>query len=225
MKPTAEHAKLAGLLQPGQRQRQNPRRLSAGQRHGPADLRSVAGAIQGSGRDDHTIRNTGGTDHLSFDAVGLPGFQFIQDPLEYSTRTHHSNMDVYDHIQPGDLMQASAIMASFVYNTATGPRCCRASRCRSLSGQREPCRTFRTPRPAASRWRWTAMCPKATAPFRPRSSCMEAASARATSRPACRRARCAHGGRLRLVHDQLSYGSAVPVSGARSRMSRPRFAM
>ncbi len=49
---------------------------------------------------------------------GIPGFQFIQDPMEYSTRTHHSNMDVYDHIQPGDLMQASAIMASFVYNAA-----------------------------------------------------------------------------------------------------------
>ena len=65
-----------------------------------------------------TIRNTGGTDHQSFDAVGLPGFQFIQDPMEYSTRTHHSNMDVYDRIQPGDLMQASAIMASFVYNAA-----------------------------------------------------------------------------------------------------------
>jgi len=65
-----------------------------------------------------SIRKTGGTDHLSFDAVGLPGFQFVQDPVEYNTRTHHSNMDVYDHIQPGDLMQASTIMASFVYNTA-----------------------------------------------------------------------------------------------------------
>ncbi len=65
-----------------------------------------------------SIRNTGGTDHQSFDAVGLPGFQFIQDPIEYETRTHHSNMDLYDHIQPGDLMQASAIMASFVYNAA-----------------------------------------------------------------------------------------------------------
>ncbi len=65
-----------------------------------------------------TIRNTGGTDHQSFDAVGLPGFQFIQDPMDYSSRTHHSNMDVYDHVQAGDLMQASAIMASFVYNTA-----------------------------------------------------------------------------------------------------------
>ncbi len=68
-----------------------------------------------------SIRNTGGTDHLSYDAVGLPGFQFIQDPLDYETRTHHSNMDVYDRIQPGDLMQASAIIASFVYNTATRP--------------------------------------------------------------------------------------------------------
>jgi carboxypeptidase Q len=68
-----------------------------------------------------TIRNTGGTDHLSFAAVGLPGFQFIQDPMEYDTRTHHSNMDVLDRIQKGDMMQMSAIIASFVYNTATRP--------------------------------------------------------------------------------------------------------
>ncbi len=68
-----------------------------------------------------TIRNTGGTDHLSFDAVGLPGFQFIQDPMDYETRTHHSNMDVYDRIQPGDLMQAAAIIADCVYNTANRP--------------------------------------------------------------------------------------------------------
>jgi carboxypeptidase Q len=66
-----------------------------------------------------SIRNTQGTDHLSFDAVGLPGFQFVQDPIEYETRTHHSNMDVYDRIQRGDLMQISAIVASFVYNAAT----------------------------------------------------------------------------------------------------------
>ena len=70
------------------------------------------------GADTLTIRDTGGTDHLSFDAVGLPGFQFIQDPIEYSTRTHHSNMDAYDRAQPGDLMQAAAIVASFVYHTA-----------------------------------------------------------------------------------------------------------
>jgi carboxypeptidase Q len=66
-----------------------------------------------------SIRNTGGTDHLSFDAVGLPGFQFIQDPLEYMSRTHHSNMDVYDRIQKGDMMQMSAIVAAFVYDAAT----------------------------------------------------------------------------------------------------------
>jgi hypothetical protein len=65
-----------------------------------------------------TIRNTGGTDHLAFDAVGLPGFQFIQDPVDYEPRTHHSNMDLYDRALRGDLMQASAIMASFVYHTA-----------------------------------------------------------------------------------------------------------
>jgi carboxypeptidase Q len=68
-----------------------------------------------------TIRNTSGTDHLAFDAVGLPGFQFIQDPLEYMSRTHHSNMDVYDRVQPQDLMQSAAVMASFVYHTATRP--------------------------------------------------------------------------------------------------------
>jgi Zn-dependent M28 family amino/carboxypeptidase len=68
-----------------------------------------------------SIRNTGGTDHLSFDAVGIPGFQFIQDPMDYDTRTHHSNMDVYDRIQAGDLMQASAIIASFVYDAANRP--------------------------------------------------------------------------------------------------------
>ncbi|HYS04982.1 MAG TPA: M20/M25/M40 family metallo-hydrolase [Candidatus Dormibacteraeota bacterium] len=67
------------------------------------------------------IANTTDTDHVSFDAVGLPGFQFIQDPLDYETRTHHSNLDVYDHVQPSDLMQASAILASFAYNAATRP--------------------------------------------------------------------------------------------------------
>lgn len=65
-----------------------------------------------------TMRNTGGTDHLSFDAVGIPGFQLIQDPIEYETRTHHSNMDVYDRLQPEDLKQAAVIVASFVYETA-----------------------------------------------------------------------------------------------------------
>ena len=66
-----------------------------------------------------TMRTTGGTDHLSFDAVGIPGFQFIQDPIEYETRTHHSNMDVYDRLQPDDLKQMAVIVAGFVYDAAT----------------------------------------------------------------------------------------------------------
>ena len=63
-------------------------------------------------------KNTGSTDHQAFDEVGLPGFQFIQDPLEYETRTHHSNMDTYDHLQIDDLKQAAIIVATFVYETA-----------------------------------------------------------------------------------------------------------
>jgi hypothetical protein len=65
-----------------------------------------------------SISNTGGTDHLSFDRIGLPGFQFIQDEIEYDTRTHHSNQDVFDRIQGDDMKQAATIMAAFVYNTA-----------------------------------------------------------------------------------------------------------
>ncbi len=65
-----------------------------------------------------TSSNTGGTDHLAFDAAGLPGFQFIQDEIEYDTRTHHSNMDVYERLQADDMKQASVIMAAFVYNAA-----------------------------------------------------------------------------------------------------------
>jgi Zn-dependent M28 family amino/carboxypeptidase len=65
-----------------------------------------------------TMSNTGGTDHLAFDAVGLPGFQFIQDEIEYDTRTHHSNQDVYDRVQADDMKQAATVMAAFVYQTA-----------------------------------------------------------------------------------------------------------
>ncbi|HVS12678.1 MAG TPA: M20/M25/M40 family metallo-hydrolase [Thermoanaerobaculia bacterium] len=70
------------------------------------------------GADTVTMRNTGGTDHLPFDGVGLPGFQFIQDPLDYSSRTHHTNLDVLDRVQRDDLVQASIVMASFVYHAA-----------------------------------------------------------------------------------------------------------
>ncbi|MCB1022699.1 MAG: M20/M25/M40 family metallo-hydrolase [Acidobacteria bacterium] len=118
MKLTARHAKLAGYFNVD---------------NGSGKIRGVY--LQGNdmarpifdawlrpfadlGAKTLSIRDTGGTDHLSFDAVGLPGFQFIQDPLEYSTRTHHSNMDAYDRAQPADLMQAAAIVASFVYNAA-----------------------------------------------------------------------------------------------------------
>ena len=65
-----------------------------------------------------TISNTGGTDHQSFDRVGLPGFQFIQDPIEYDTRTHHTNMDTYDHLIADDLKQIATIVAGFVYDAA-----------------------------------------------------------------------------------------------------------
>ena len=85
-----------------------------------------------------TIKNTTGTDHQAFDAVGLPGFQFIQDPLDYSTRTHHSNMDVYDRIQRADLVQMSTILSSLVYHTAN-------------RDQKIPRKTKPAPRPAGGR--------------------------------------------------------------------------
>ncbi len=68
-----------------------------------------------------TIRNTSGTDHQSFDAVGIPAFQFIQDELEYMTRTHHTNMDVYDRVPRNDMMQMSAIVSSLVVQAANRP--------------------------------------------------------------------------------------------------------
>jgi carboxypeptidase Q len=69
-----------------------------------------------------TLKNTSGTDHLSFDAVDLPGFQFIQDPLDYGSLVHHSSLDTYSHAIPEDLMQASAIIASCVYDIANADR-------------------------------------------------------------------------------------------------------
>jgi hypothetical protein len=79
------------------------------------------GPFQDLGVTTITIRNTGGTDHLSFAAVGLPGFQFIQDPLDYGSITHHSDMDTYDHAIPADLMQAAAVIATCVYEAANAP--------------------------------------------------------------------------------------------------------
>ena len=74
--------------------------------------------FQAIGMKTMTIRGTGGTDHLSFDAVGLPGFQFIQDPIEYFTHSHHSSMDLYERVQSDDLMKDAVIIASFVYHAA-----------------------------------------------------------------------------------------------------------
>ena len=65
-----------------------------------------------------TVRNTGGTDHQSFDALGLPGFQFIQDEVEYDTLTHHTNLDSYERLQPSDMMKNATIAASFAYLAA-----------------------------------------------------------------------------------------------------------
>jgi carboxypeptidase Q len=73
------------------------------------------------GVDTVTLRHTGATDHVGFDEVGLPGFQFIQDELDYSAMTHHTNMDTFDHLEREDLMQASVVMATFVYQAAMRP--------------------------------------------------------------------------------------------------------
>ena len=65
-----------------------------------------------------TLQNTGGTDHLSFDGIGLPGFQFIQDPIEYSTRTHHTSMDLYDKAIAEDLQHNAVMTAAFAWLAA-----------------------------------------------------------------------------------------------------------
>jgi carboxypeptidase Q len=121
MKPTTEHEKLAGYWNID---------------NGTGKIRGIY--LQGNemvrpifekwlepfkdmGATTITNRNTGGTDHQAFDGVGLPGFQFIQDTMDYNTRTHHSNMDVYDRIQATDVLQMTAIEASMVYLTAVRP--------------------------------------------------------------------------------------------------------
>jgi carboxypeptidase Q len=119
MTPTAEHAKLAGYFNIDN----GTGKVRGIYLQGNDMMRPIFeqwfAPLKDLTEGKITIRNTGGTDHQSFDGVGLPGFQFIQDPLEYETFTHHSNMDVYDRIQKADMMQISAIVASFVYNAAT----------------------------------------------------------------------------------------------------------
>ena len=65
-----------------------------------------------------TSRNTGGTDHQALDGVGIPGFQFIQDTMDYETRTHHTNMDTVERVNVDDIKQAAIVMATFAYNAA-----------------------------------------------------------------------------------------------------------
>jgi hypothetical protein len=75
-------------------------------------------AFEDMGANTVTIRNTGGTDHQAFDGIGLPGFQFIQDPIDYGTRTHHTNMDLYERLQGADLRKNAIIVATMVMQTA-----------------------------------------------------------------------------------------------------------
>lgn len=121
MKPTAEHAGLAGYFNIDN----GTGRIRGVYLQGNEMMRPIFEAWFAAVKDitpgTITIRNTGGTDHLSYTGVGLPGFQFIQDPMDYDTRTHHSNMDVYDRIQPADMKQMAIIEAFFVYNAATRP--------------------------------------------------------------------------------------------------------
>ncbi len=121
MKVTEEHARLSGYFNVDN----GSGKIRGVYLQGNDMMRPVFeewfGPFKDMGAGAISIRPTGGTDHLSFDAVGLPGFQFIQDELEYSSRTHHSNMDVYDHVSEADLRQAATIVAAFVYNTANRP--------------------------------------------------------------------------------------------------------
>jgi len=118
MKLKPEHAKLSGYFNVDNGSGKIRGVYLQGNDMMPPIFETWLKPFQDLGASTISIRNTGGTDHLSFDAVGLPGFQFIQDGLEYDSRTHHSNMDVYDRVQRGDMMQMAAIVASFVYNAA-----------------------------------------------------------------------------------------------------------
>jgi carboxypeptidase Q len=121
MKPTAEHAKLSGYFNIDN----GTGRIRGVYLQGNEMMRPIFeqwfAAVKDLTNGVVTIRDTGGTDHLSFVGVGIPGFQFVQDPMDYDTRTHHSNMDVYDRIQPADMKQMAIVEAAFVYLAATRP--------------------------------------------------------------------------------------------------------
>jgi carboxypeptidase Q len=118
MKLTPDHAKFAGYFDVDNGTGQIRGVYLQGNEAVAPIFRAWMEPFHNMGMGTLTIRNTSGTDHLSFDAVGLPGFQFVQDPIEYDTRTHHSNMDVYERIQPQDMMRNAVIVATFVYEAA-----------------------------------------------------------------------------------------------------------
>jgi hypothetical protein len=118
MQPKPEHARLAGYFNVDNGTGQIRGIYLQGNEAIAPVFNAWMEPFRNLGMTTLTIRNTGGTDHQAFDAVGLPGFQFIQDPIEYDSRTHHSNMDVYDRLQANDMMRNAVIVAAFVYNTA-----------------------------------------------------------------------------------------------------------
>jgi carboxypeptidase Q len=119
MQVTSEHAKLSGYFNLDNGSGKIRGVYLQGHEAMRPIFESWLAPFRDMGATAISIRNTGGTDHLSFAAVGLPGFQFIQDPLDYGTITHHSDMDTWDHAVPEDLMQASAVIATVVYQAAT----------------------------------------------------------------------------------------------------------
>ncbi len=116
--PKAEHGKIAGYFNLDNGTGRIRGVYLQGNEAVATTFRSWLRPFHTMGASTLTLDDTGGTDHLAFHGVGLPGFQFIQDPVSYSTRTHHSNMDVWDHAVAEDLQQAAVIMASFVWHTA-----------------------------------------------------------------------------------------------------------
>jgi hypothetical protein len=116
--PTEEHGKVAGYFNLDNGTGKVRGVYLQGNEACAPIFRSWLRPFHAHGASTLTLDDTGGTDHLAFHGVGVPGFQFIQDPVSYDTRTHHSNMDVWDHAIAADLKQAAVVMASFVWHTA-----------------------------------------------------------------------------------------------------------
>ena len=119
--PKPGHAERPGLLQSRQRHRPHPRHLGPGQHRRDEELRAVGPGAQGLGWKNVSPRSVTQTDHGSFEEAGIPGFQFIQERLEYNSRTHHSNMDTFDHVQKDDVIQQGAVAAVFAWYAANAP--------------------------------------------------------------------------------------------------------